>query len=96
MLTIKPHGDFKKDLQRDKLSGFYTTKDFCVLEVAIDSLANCKSLARKYKDHRLKGAMTGFRECHVKPDWLLVYKIDIEDGILYLARLGTHNQIFNK
>jgi len=96
MLEIRPHKNFKKDIQRDKTSGSYSTTDFCTLETIIDTLANVKTLDEKYKDHQLKGVLKNFRECHVKPDWLLVYKIDDQEKALYLARVGTHNQIFKR
>lgn len=55
-----------------------------------------EKLGAKYRDHQLKGKMRPYRECHIKPDLLLVYKIDLDANRLFLARLGTHNQIFNQ
>ena len=49
-------------------------------------------LPRQYKDHPLTGDWKGFRECHIEPDWLLIYKIDSDD--LYLVRTGTHADLF--
>jgi mRNA interferase YafQ len=51
-------------------------------------------LPQKYKDHGLKGKFIDFRECHVRPDWLLVYKKDKTDLILVLVQTGTHSQLF--
>ena len=88
MLKIKPHKDFKKDLQRDKISGFYADDDFANLKFIIDKLAKIEILDEKYKDYQLKGAMKNFRECHIK--------LDTKEDYLYLARLGSHNQLFRK
>ena len=51
-------------------------------------------LPEQYKDHPLKGKYSGFRECHIRPDWLLVYQKDRKDLILILIRTGTHSYIF--
>ena len=96
MLQIKPHKNFKKDFQRDRLGGNYSNDDFATLELVIDSLATTQKLDEKFKDHQLKGTWQHFRECHIKPDWLLVYQVDISEQLLYLVRLGSHNQIFNR
>ena len=53
---------------------------------------NEESLPEKYKDHSLSGNYVNFRECHLKPDWLLIYKVDEET--LYLTRLGSHSELF--
>lgn len=60
----------------------------------IKLLAEGKKLPEKYKDHSLSGNYIGFRECHIKPDWLLVYRIDKTLEILYLIRTGTHSDLF--
>jgi len=55
---------------------------------------NDMPLPSKYKDHDLKGKYAAYRECHVRPDWLLIYKKDKTDLILVLVRTGTHSHIF--
>ena len=57
-------------------------------------LAKGEKLPKKYKDHELKGDYQGHRECHIQPDWLLIYKIENEVLILTLTRTGTHSDLF--
>lgn len=57
-------------------------------------LANGETLPPKYKDHELKGNYQGHRECHIEPDWLLIYKIENDILILTLTRTGTHSDLF--
>ena len=92
MLTVFPTKQFKKDLKRIRRSG---TFDDTLLEVVIDTLASKKVLAEKYRDHSLKGSAGGLRECHIKPDLLLVYKIYDERLLLELIRLGSHSELFD-
>lgn len=63
-------------------------------DMIIERLANDEPLEPKYKDHALKGDYIGFRECHIKPDLLLVYRKNNDILELYLANLGNHNNIF--
>jgi mRNA interferase YafQ len=67
-------------------------KLFDVIEV----LANGGTLEKKYKDHGLSGDYKGTRECHIEPDWLLVYEIRETVLVLMLNRVGTHAELFNK
>ncbi len=60
----------------------------------IEKLANGEVLEAKYRDHLLTGDYGGFRECHIQPDWLLVYQIDNGQLVLFLARTGTHSDLF--
>ena len=53
-----------------------------------------KTLEAKYKDHALTGNYKGYRECHIQPDWLLIYQYDNNELYLYLARTGTHSDLF--
>ncbi len=62
--------------------------------VAIDILASGEKLSIKYRDHALKGELKGYRECHVRPDILLIYKIEHEELILVLVDIGTHASLF--
>ncbi len=90
MLDIVLSNQFKKDLKAAKKRGY----DLAALNVVVDKLANCETLEAKYRDHNLTGRYAGFRECHIQPDWLLVYRIDEEEIILFLARTGTHSDLF--
>ena len=62
----------------------------------IVKLANGEKLPEKNKDHALIGNYVGKRECHITPDWLLIYEIDNGNLFLYLTRTGTHSDLFNK
>jgi len=60
----------------------------------IKKLARGEKLDAKYHDHALKGKYEGCRECHITPDWLLIYEIVEKELILYLTRTGTHSDLF--
>ena len=77
---------FKKDLKRLKKRQY----DLTLLEKTVDKLAAGEALELKNHDHNLSGGLSGFRECHITPDWLLVYRIEENDLILLLMRTGTH------
>lgn len=66
--------------------------DISKLKSVMSDLINEKPLAAKHRNHRLKGSFTGYWECHITSDWLLVYKIDGER--IYFARTGTHSDLF--
>ncbi len=89
MLTIKYEKSFKKDYKRVKKRGY----NIQLLENVLELLARQESLPPKYKDHALTGDYKGFRECHITPDWLLVYEIHDEELILVLTRTGTHSDL---
>lgn len=90
MLTIKIHSSFKKDYKRVVKRGYDTKK----LMSVIDLLVHQKELPDYYKDHALAGEYRGCRECHITPDWLLIYEIDGSDLILYLTRTGSHSDLY--
>ena len=90
MLTIRYYSAFKKDYRRAVRRGY----DIHLLEKVIRLLAEQKSLPQKYKDHDLLGDYTGYRECHITPDWFLIYRIDREGLTLVLTRTGTHSDLF--
>lgn len=90
MLTIKYETSFKKDYKRIIKRGY----DPRLLETVITILAEERSLPRQYNDHPLTGNYAGHRECHITPDWLLIYKINGKELILYLTRTGTHSDLF--
>ena len=87
---LRPSNQFKKDLRLAKKRGY----DLKRLEKVIVSLAEGEPLAAKHRDHELAGEYAGFRECHVQPDWLLIYRYENESLYLILARTGTHSDLF--
>lgn len=89
MLTIKYQTVFKKDFKRIKKRGY----DLRLLEKVIECLASGQKLKEHYRDHALTGDWIGFRECHITPDWLLIYQIDRNELILFLTRTGTHSDL---
>lgn len=70
--------------------------DIGLLDNVIRILTRGEELPEKNKDHALTGNFVGFRECHIKPDWLLIYKIDSGVLVLTLARTGSHSDLFEK
>lgn len=90
MLTIKYQAAFKKDYKRIVKRGY----DMRLLEKVIKLLANQKPLPEKNRDHQLSGDYAGCRECHITPDWLLIYEVADEELILYLTRTGSHSDLF--
>ena len=90
MLNIIMSNQFKRDLKLARKRGL----DIALLDAVVTQLANELPLAAKYRDHDLKGNYAGFRECHIMPDWLLIYRIDGNDLMLFLARTGTYSDLF--
>ncbi len=91
MLKIRYHTSFKADYKRMIKRGY----DSRELEKVISLIVAEKRLPKEYRDHALKGGKyKGCRECHITPDWLLVYEINEKELILYLTRTGTHSDIF--
>jgi len=88
----KPTTRFKKDVRRIKKQGLDIGELISVVKV----LAGGKPLDEKYQDHSLSGEFKGCRECHIRPDWLLIYEYDHEIMYLYLTRIGSHSDLFGK
>ncbi len=90
--TVKTTGQFKKDFKLAMKRGLKIE----MLEKVISILAMGEALPSQYRDHALTGRWSGHRECHILPDWLLIYRI--EDGVLVLtlSRTGTHSDLFKK
>ena len=88
---IKNTTQFKKDYKLAKRRGL----DISLLKDIVTKLANVEPLDPKYKDHSLSGNWTGHRECHIQPDWLLIYRYEENVLILTLTRTGTHSGLFN-
>ncbi len=87
MRVVQP-SSFKKDIKRMKKRG----KDLKKLKVVINHLVTQEPLPERYKDHSLSGNWTGWRDCHIEPDWLILYK-GTEDELI-LGQTGTHADLF--
>jgi len=92
MYTAKPTSKFKKDLKTAEKRGY----NLDLLTKVIIKLAKGEKLEEHYNDHALHGEYKGCRECHITPDWLLIYKIGKETLYLYLTRTGTHSDLFKE
>jgi len=90
MLKVFYATSFKRDFKQVKKRGY----DVRLFEDVLCLLVKDEPLPKKYKEHMLKGKYTGQKECHITPDWLLVYKIDRGTLILTLTRTGTHSDLF--
>ena len=91
-LKLVATSQFKKDLKRAKKRGL----DMSELEAVLDKLCAEEPLEERHRDHALTGNYLGFRECHVRPDWLLIYAIDKGQLILTASRTGTHSDLFDE
>jgi mRNA interferase YafQ len=89
---VKFTNQFKKDLKLAKKQNKNLDKLFDVVNI----LAEGGTLDARYRDHDLSGDYKGTRECHIEPDWLLVYEISGDVLVLILYRLGTHSELFKK
>lgn len=90
MFNIVSSNRFKKDLKLAIRRGY----NIALLEEVVNKLAKGESLEQKYRDHELSGDFKGLRECHITPDWLLVYQIVDNELVLYLSRTGTLSDLF--
>ncbi len=89
-LTVKLTAQFRKDYKLAMKRGLKIS----LLENIVSLLAQGESLPDKNKDHALSGDWSGHRECHIQPDWLLVYRVEENVLVLTLARTGTHSDLF--
>lgn len=87
---IKPTTKFQKDLKRLQRRGY----DLNLLSSVLKKLASGEELPERNRDHSLSGNYAGCRECHILPDWLLIYEIFEDNLILYLTRTGSHSDLF--
>lgn len=87
---ISVTGQFKKDVLLAKKQG----KNLDELWTVVEKLSNGETLEEKYKDHNLTGQYSGCRECHISPDWLLIYKQQKNILVLMLYRLDSHSDLF--
>lgn len=86
--TLKQSNKFYKDLEKCKRKNL----DLVKLNLIVELLVNSKKLPYRSKDHSLKGDYVSLRECHIEPDWLLIYRV--KDNVVYLYRTGSHSDLF--
>ncbi len=90
MYQIEISSRFKRDYKLAQKRGY----DMSLLKKVIDILASGEQLPQKYRDHLLSGDYAGYRECHIQPDWLLIYRIEKDLLVLGLTRTGSHGDLF--
>lgn len=83
---------FQKAFKANKQTGY----DINLLIKVVDMLATGIQLPEKYRDHSLTGNWKNYRECHIKPDWLLIYKYEQDVLVLTLSATGTHSDLFGR
>lgn len=83
---------FEKDVKKISKSG---SKNILKLKKVIEQLISEAELNQKYKNHRLFSNWKNHFECHIEPDWLLIYKIDKDSNEIYFARTGSHSELFD-
>ena len=91
-MNVRWRNQFKKDYKRMMKQG----KDIAELDFVIDELAAPSTLLEKYREHYLKGEYTGYKECHIQPDWLLIYgyeTLNDDECQLLLVRTGSHSDL---
>lgn len=87
---LRTSNHFKKDLRKVLKQGY----DSKLMDEVVVLLVAGKSLPAKYRDHALSGRWAGARECHILPDWLLIYQVEKEVLVLTLTRTGSHSDLF--
>ncbi len=90
--ALRETGQFKTDKKRIKRSGRY---DWIKIRAIVKELLNDRPLGKKHLDHELTGEYVGARECHIEPDWLLIYDKsgDLKKGVMRLIRTASHSDL---
>ena len=89
MLDVAFTSQFKKDMKRKRKQG----ADFAKIDETITMLRRGESLPERNRDHALSGTYRGHRECHIEPDWLLIYRLDSNLLVLTAVRTGSHGEL---
>jgi mRNA interferase YafQ len=90
MYTVKFTNKFKKNYKLMIKRG----KDISLLDSVVNTLMSGKQLSEKYRDYELTSTLKGYRECHIKPDWLLIYYVENDVLVLTLVDTGSHSDLF--
>ena len=91
MRLVRSTSQFRKALKRILKSGRFQRSE---IQNIVDKLARGENLRESYDDHKLSGDLANYRECRIKPDLLLVYKIENNDLVLVLVNIGSHSDLF--
>lgn len=91
-MKIERTSQFLKDYKRLKKKHRDMTKLRTVIDLIVEG--DTETLSRRYKNHHLQGQYKSYQECHIEPDWLLIYKIDNKKVTLILTRTGSHDDLF--
>jgi mRNA interferase YafQ len=91
MYKFKTTTKFDKDFKNNVVKRGWSIPS---IDYVIDILLSEKSLPKKYKDHALTGNLTGYRDCHITPDWILIYRKDEKNKILIATRTGSHSDLY--
>ena len=91
MRTFSRSSQFKKDVKRAEKRG----KSLAKLRVVLDLLIDGQPLPAEYRDHPLRGNFAGSRDCHLEPDWILIYSITEQNTHVRFERTGTHSDLFH-
>jgi len=92
MYRITYTHQFKKDLRRCQKRGL----EMAALRTVVQLLAQTGTLPQTYRPHKLSGTLSGYWECHIKPDWLLLWQQNDDELVLLMTNTGTHADIFSK
>ena len=92
MMTLETTAQFRRDYKRAKKRGY----NMKLLGDVIDTLLSDVPLEPRHRDHQLTESMKDYRECHIQPDWLLMYRIEKERLVLVANRTGTHSDLFDE
>lgn len=90
MYQLAATNKFRRDLRRCQRQ----QKDMAKFKTITKLLESGEDLPEKNRDHNLSGNWIGFRECHIEPDWLLIYEVDETEKIITLTRMGSHSDLF--
>ena len=91
MYSVRRSSKFKKDIRKLQKQN----KDISKFQDLHEYLVNGKALPHHYRDHELIGNWSGLRECHIEPDWLVIYRVDPDEQLLEYARTGSHSELFS-
>jgi mRNA interferase YafQ len=89
---LKPF--YSNNFQKELLLAQKRGLDISLLKETVKLLLTGEPLPAKYRNHKLKGSLSNYWECHITPDWILTYKINKKDGVITFARTGTHSDLF--